>query len=315
MVQTAFTIALKAVTDDALEQLKSKNPNQTLRHILLNGKFEDFFDDLGPVIQHLLRNEKVAIPGSVVQYYETLSNELTQAYLRSRESLVSPEVLKDLRQTELVAKPGAPESDFQLFARRCVLNVFEFCLNEYTLVERFFYHDRTVWSERSDMVKWDTISRNAETMEQMRLSYINSLHAVLTPYLTKGDLDRICNLINWLETTYLGASETEEEHLHRRSAQFYLDKHLWPLCDSLFINTARELERFKPSLNDLKLGGAKSNASQNVGNDIEISHPDQMTAPSVSTAYPTVKTAVRLLILYNESSHERPVSHPLLLLN
>jgi hypothetical protein len=315
MVSSTFTTALKAVTDDALEELKSKNPNQTLRNILLYGRFEDFFDSLEDNIKHLLRDEKASYTEPVRQCYDTLFRELTQAFMRCRESIVGPEVLKDLRQVEI--NQAKPDSDFQLFARRCCLNVFELCLDEYLLIERFFFHTST-WSEHFDEGKLVSVGRYAEELEQMRLSHIKTLDAFLTPYLIKGDLDRICNLIYWLETTFLGSAETRQERIQRINANVLLRDHLWPLCDSLFIKAARDLERFKPSADDLRIGGVqsgttgKSNTVPNIGTEIEIANDPKTPAPSVSTAYPTVKTAVRLLVLYNESTHERPASHLLL---
>lgn len=317
MVQSTFFTALKEVTDKALEQLKSDNLNETQSHVLLYGNFEDFFDALGSNIQHLLRDDKVPISGSVAQLYKTLSQELTQAFIRSRYSLVSPQVSKALRQTEIIAKPESPESDFQLFARRCVLNVFEFCLQEHALFLRFFLrdgHDR-IWSQRAESVKLDTTNDNAVELDQIRKSYIDTLYAFLEKYL-KGDLIRVCNLITYLESTYLGYGESEEEYIHKLSATFLLSKHLWPLCDFSFIEAAKDLQRFRPSADDLKIGGTqsggskKSNANQNVDTNVEIAHDPRTPAASVSTAYPTVKTAVHLLILYNEGTHERNVSHP-----
>lgn len=102
--------------------------------------------------------------------------------------------------------------------------------------------------------------------------------------------------------------------INEASATFLLTKHLYPLCDSLFIEAAKALQRFRPSADDLKIGGAqlsgkKISATKSDGTDVEIANDPQTPAHAVSTAYPTVKTAVRLLILYNEH-HENVFNRP-----
>jgi hypothetical protein len=93
-----------------------------------------------------------------------------------------------------------------------------------------------------------------------------------------------------------------------------LSEFLWPLSDSLFIKAASEFEHFKPSADDLKIGGLvpeeskKFDAVQKVDNNIQIANDPQTPAAPVSTAYPTVKTAVSLLVMYNDSMYDRPVS-------
>lgn len=182
MVQSSFLAEMKAVYDKAAKDLQNSNLNETQRHILLYSNFEDFLDALGPNTQHLLRDGNVGSSGSVIELYKNLSRELTQAFIKSRTSLVSPQVSHKLRQTETNAKPGSPESDFQLFARRCVLEVFESCQQEHTLFLKFFV---------GGAASGNPLSAKDHEVElvQIRKLYIDSLYTSLDKHL-KGDLER-----------------------------------------------------------------------------------------------------------------------------
>jgi hypothetical protein len=333
MIQMAFTSAVKAVTDEVSKQLKAKDQSETAQYILLYGKYEDIVTSLGPQVERLLKTAEYTFGGKeahgsrhqrsrpcpYIQQYHSLFNQLAQAYIKCREP-VGPLVSKNLRQ--FASSEPKPEIDFQLFARRCVIHVFDVCHNELKLTDRFFF-DGPLLTDYSDDIPLNAAANYAEQLEQNRLSHVKTLYTFLTPYLINGDLHRVCDLINWLESMYPVATyknpdaRDTQQNAHRSTALFLLSEHLWPLCDSLFIKAASEFQHYKPSVEDLTIGASpseelkKSDVSQKVDADIEIAHDPQTPAHSVSTAYPTVKTAVRLLIMYNEhneSTYDRPVS-------
>lgn len=311
-----FSSALREVLDNVSKELKSKDQNETTQYILLYGKYESIIENLGPQVEKLLttgefafgRNGDDTHRSSYVQQYHELYKQISEAYLKSRDP-VGPLVSKNLRLFS--TNDPKPETDFQLFARRCVQYVFDICQNELKLVEKFFDGGPLLaaYPESSN-----ASTNYAEKLEQNRLSHVKALHTFLTPYLSNGDLHRICDLVNWLETMYLAAAESNEEkdssqEAHKSAAQMLLSDHLWPLSDALFIKAASELEHFKPSPDDLKIGISEDSSKSSASQKVQIAHDAGIPAASVSTAYPTVKTAVGLLVMYNESMFDRPVSY------
>jgi len=319
----AFSSAMKEVSDDVAQQLKGKKPNETTQYILLYGKYEDVVEGLGNQIKQLLGSAEYAFGSKgagrarspYVQIYHELFRQITEAYLRGRE-LVGPLVLENLRQ--YATEEPLPDKDFLSFARRCTQHVFDVCKNEMELIDKFFFNGPLL-QDYANGEPTDLLANYAEKLENNRLSHLKVLATFLTPYLSSGDLHCVCDLLSWLETTYL-SHDTEEDsdnhqNIYRPTAHVLLTEHLWPLSDSLFITAAAKLEHFKPTADDLKVGSVTPEKSkgdsggQNLENDIQIANDAQASTP-VSTAYPTVKTAVSLLVMYNESVFDRPVSDP-----
>lgn len=316
---------MKEVSDEVSKQLKAKDQTETAQYILSYGNFESVMERLGPQVEELLKTARFAFArkGGIhhrslyVEKYHELFRQVTDSYLRSRDH-VGPLLLTNLRK--FATTEPKPETNFQLFARRCVQHVFEVCQNELKLFESFFING-PILANYSGVERWSSVANYADLLEQNRLSHLKTLFTFMTPYLTDEDLHRISELVNWLEITYPVFIESEHEREgqqnDRSTVLFLLREHLWPLCDSLFIKAARQLEYYKPSADDLKIGGPppgefkKSNASQNVDTDIKNGHDAQTPSLSDSTVYPTVKTATSLLLMYNESLFDRPVSYPL----
>ena len=166
------------------------------------------------------------------QYHE-LFRQIVDSYLKSREP-VGQVVQKNLKK---FAGSGVQDDDFKLFVRRCVQYVFDICENELKLINRFFVGG-PILKQYPDLSSWNTYGKYTEKLEQNRLSHIKSLYTFLTSYLGTGDLHRICDLINWLELTYLDSSDGDEDpdipQEHGAVAQFLLSEYLWPLSDTLF---------------------------------------------------------------------------------
>jgi hypothetical protein len=168
------------------------------------------------------------------------------------------------------------------------------------------------------MVFWNKTANYAERLHDNALSHLVTLNTFLTPYLSHGDLQRICYLVNWLETTYISSGDEESDagqtaDGRRWIAQVLLSKYLWPTMDLLFIKAAGEIEQFKPSQEDLRfatkyipLAGERKKSSTGQIAAEKSGDPD-LQAPTALNAYPTVQTAVKLLVMYNEGSYDRPV--------
>lgn len=262
------------------------------------------------------KGDKKASSPYVHQYHE-LYNQLLDTFLLCRVP-VGTLVSKNLRK--FAAKEKA-ETDFESFTRLCVQHVLDICHNEQKLVTQFF-QDGPLLADYQPLEAYTKSSEYAGRLENNILSHLETLHTFLLPYLSNGDLQRICDLVNWLETMYVSSSDDEIDNGHlgdgRRSiAQALLDKYLWKSLDTLFLKAASEIEHFKPTQEDLRVT-AKATVITNETSKLSNGQDGRVQvhggqAPLVSTSYPTVKTAVKLLVLYNEGGYDRPASQPLLL--
>jgi conserved oligomeric Golgi complex subunit 3 len=318
----AFSSTLREVSDDISKQLKSKEQNETTEYILLYGKFEAIIEKLGSPLDKLLhtsefafgRNDDGVNRSAYIQQWHDLYKQLVDAFLKSREPL-APLVLKNLRK--LTANEPKSDTEFERFARSSVQYVFDICRNELKLVETFFGSGPILAQYSARNMQYSYM----DTLEQNRLSHVKTLHSALAPYLSSGDLRRVVDLVNWVETMCLAPVDDEEEsefpnESDKSAAHVLLSDHLWPLSDTLFIKAASDLELFKPTPDNLKIeisndtSHADESGKVNTGDDPKVQIGNATHAdPAVSSAYPTVKTAVSLLIMYNDSKYDRPVSY------
>ena len=304
------------------KQLKAKDQNETAEYILLYGKYETILSNLGSPIKKLLKTTEFAFGeigsksrSSYIGQWHELYRQLLESYIKAREP-VGPQVLKNLRK--FAVTDPKPDTDFKSFARRCVQYVFDICHNERALLESFF-QDGPLLADYQDLSPWNKSGDYADKLEENRVSHLATLHNLLTPYLSNGDLQRICGLISWLETMYMATNDEDLENDRSRedrraTAQALLSKHLWPLSDALFLKAATEIQYFKPSQDDLNFtikpaaAFADEKTANGHGVDGKVQIYDSRTS-TVSNAFPTVKTAVKLLVMYNDGVYDRPVSH------
>jgi hypothetical protein len=313
LVQMAVSSSLREVSTESAKQLQTKDNTDTAEYILLYGKYETIVNSLGSPVEKLLTTGDFAFEGQKAAYvtqWRDFYNQLVDNYIKSREP-VSALIAKKLSK---FAAETSPHKDFRGLARRCVQYVFEVCHNELTLAETFF-QDGDHWNKDSEL---------AEKIEQNRFSHLLTLHNFLVPHLRDGDLSLACNLIGWLEATYLMSNEDEDYNMDRKrdsqrlTAHVLLEKHLWPLSDGLFLKAAKGMEFFKPTQQDLQVTGNQSARRANKGkapelteaSESELQNGDEghsFATPGMENAFPTVKTAVKLLVMYNDRVYDRPV--------
>ncbi len=195
-----------------MKDLKAKEHNETAEYILLYGKYETVYENLGHSVQKLLKSADFAFgqkgddtaTGPYVHQYHELYNQLIDAFLKSREP-VGTLVLKNLRK---IATKEKPETDFEHFARLCVQHVLDICHNEQKLVTQFF-QDGPLLADYQPLDAYSKSIEYAGKLENNILSHLETLHTFLLPYLSNGDLQRICDLVNWLETMYMASNDDE----------------------------------------------------------------------------------------------------------
>ena len=311
MVQIAFTTALREVSDDVARQLKAKDHSETAEYILLYGKYENIMSNLGPEVEKLFMTDDFAFAQSgdpkpqapYVYLWHNFYSQVLETYFKSREP-VGPLILKNLRK--FAAREPTPEKDFKTFARRCAQYVFDICDNEWSLVERFF-RNGPLFALYPTLTQNDKVVDYVARLEDNQLLHLSTLHNFLVPYLNSGDLERTCDFTTWLETMDMSPSDGDFEGDRKPIVQGLLSKHLWPYSDGRFLDAAKAIESFKPTPEDLII--TKTKAAQKVAatpavdDDIYNTHDTP-----VSNAFPTVKTTVKLLILYNDGAYDRPVS-------
>lgn len=294
-------------------------------YVLVYGRFKTAKDSLSAPLKAILDTTEFAFQQNglrdgvnrsphVALYRETF-DKLIQSYLQSR-SLVRKLVSETLKQYS--SGNPSPSTDFQAFARKCILFVLEICDNEDILACHFFVGGALMGDRQASTARqeaWDMTSRYAdELMKESRL-HLATLLNFLEPYLRNGNLNRICGISTWLKSTFVATDVvySKKDNGKRNAAQAFLSDHLWPLADELFIKTASEIANFKPSTTDLKttnlnqpVAGTKRPGSSGSGDHLSTG---ASAIPGILYAYPTVKTAVDLLLLYSESMHESTVCH------
>lgn len=312
LVQISFTSALREVSDDVARQLKSKEQSETAEYILLYGKYETIMSNLGPQVEKLFMTEDFAFGQSgdgkldapYIHQWHVFYGQILETYFRSREP-VGPLILKNLRK--FAAKDPKPEVDFKSFTRRCAQYVFDICDNEWSLVERFF-RNGPLFAHYPGLLHGDKPIDYIARLEENQLSHLTTLHAFLAPYLSTGDLQRVCDFTTWLETMDLSPTDGEFEGDRRPVVQVLLSQHLWPLSDTMFLKSAKEIEHYRPTAEDLTVTKTKTAAKMVTSTNDADEEIFNSHNPPVSNAFPTVKTAVKLLILYNDGAYDRPVS-------
>ncbi|RFU28388.1 hypothetical protein B7463_g7941, partial [Scytalidium lignicola] len=321
LIQTAFASNLREVTDEVVKQTRDKEHSETAEYALFYGKFESLVDRLGPPLVKFLTTDEFAFGhcddhvrrGAYVLSYHFLFNQLLEEYIKSRQFVV-PLVQRKLKK--YATSTPSPETEFKLFSRRCVQYVLDICHNEAKLTEDIFQSGPLMIEYQPEKIVGSVAEKSSyvERLQKGFAVHITTLVNFLKPYLGNRDLHRVADLIGWLETMYMSASEGNDDvdrplEDHRKAAYILLNEHLWPLSDSLFIAAAAELEHFKPTEEDLELptivNGRTKSKSQRVSENSSAQNGSSVSG-GVSTAYPTVKSAIDLLILYNESRFERP---------
>jgi hypothetical protein len=306
------------------KQLGEKDHSQTTEYALLYGKIEVIIQQLGLALAKLLTTADFAFSpqyeGQVhrapyeQQYYQFF-NDVLEEFVKVRQ-IVGTLVQKNLRKFTAI-KPS-PETEFEFFARNCVQYVLEICHNEVELANTIFLKGPLV-KDYVPLGSMTTYGSYADKLDSNIKSLVTILFKFLEPYLSKGKLHQICDLLSWVDTMYM-SSEVDDDNNDRsnedlrRFAQFLLTEHLWPLADASFNRAIADLEHFRPSAGDLTTSAIgtdltrvdedeKPNGGSNLGtnaNNLTDHRAHTLLGPGLANAYPTVKIAVNLLVMYKD---------------
>lgn len=321
LVQKVFSSAFKDVTEEVIKELRIKDHNETSEFILLYGRYETIQAKLGSQFERLLKTEDFVFgknndgknTSSYVQHYHDLWHGILEVYIKNREA-VTWRVAENLKNFIATRKP---ETDFQAFARHAVLYVIDICHNEQNLIMRNF-QGGPLLADYGTSDGWQTNTNYSVKLEELVYSHLKSLHSIISPYLDNDNLERICGLVNWLETfCFISADDLYDLDTSINDqaviGKAYLSKYLWKSMDDIFIKAAMRIQLHKPSAEECDVyrvstmnfnsSSSKQSTEDGAGCSFE-NHGKNL----ISSAYPTVKRAVELMVSYNDGLADRPVS-------
>lgn len=191
LVRNTFMAGAKNVTDEVAKRINDKqnHVNDTLLSSLLYAKFRvdaPLMKDLGLEIQ------KRAVPPADAEVgtegeYQSLMNELHQAFAACRTRLVLPIVQQKI--TEIATIPTS--KDLVAFAKSSITYVRGVCLDEFELWEEWFHGQRGVY---------DFLEALCEPLfDQLRPRIIHE---------TK--LSKLCSLVTLIQTRYIDNDDEDE---------------------------------------------------------------------------------------------------------
>jgi len=300
LVRNTFMAGARDVTNDVGRRIvdKQMNVNDTLLSSLLYAKFRvdaPLMKDLGLEIQKRAVPPADAEPGTEGEY-QSLMNELHQAFAACRTKLVLPIVQQ--KMAEIATSPSS--KDLVAFARSSMTYIRGVCLDEFELWEEWFHGQRGVY---------DFLETICEPLfDQLRPRVIHE---------TK--LSKLCSLVTLLQTRYINADDEDEApdptQLDFASlVQPVLEDAQTRLVFRTLALLRDEIEYYKPSTADLDyphrvseaptpisaapLSGRKtSNIAGSIEDDSgdEAAHDPWSRNRLLNNSYPTLPRAIRLL--------------------
>lgn len=191
LVRNTFMTGAKEVTDEVSRRINDKqlNVNESLLSSLLYAKFRvdaPLMKDLGLEIQKRAVPPADAEPGTEGEY-QSLMNELHQAFAACRTRLVLPMVQQKI--AEIATAPAS--KDLVAFARSSITYVRGVCLDEFELWAEWFHGQRGLYEFLEALCE--------PLFDQLRPRIIHE---------TK--LSKLCSLVSLIHNRYVDRDEDDE---------------------------------------------------------------------------------------------------------
>ncbi|KAL2117441.1 hypothetical protein VTJ04DRAFT_7101 [Mycothermus thermophilus] len=284
LLEVGFVNHLTKVSNEISRQIAATQ-SESARHALAYGRFEEMLLDsysLIPNVQTVVRNaydpygQPLSSSPHAATYANTASN-LFRSYYAARERDLKPIIQHDLDVFRAEAKESV-ETAARNFVKQC----FERADNEASLFQAIFSLDAHYSTDPDSAFVVLKSPRMVLTGANVA-PIASNLQAVLQG----SDLRTVCNLVGWIMHEYLLAEYDEEEmSLTGRSrglAARLLEEHLWAFTDGLFeAEITKTITKAPVPQEALKIGPIT---------DGDIS----------SNAFPHVKKALELLVLFDQS--------------
>ena len=309
LLEVGFTARLEKVSSEISKQIAATQSEST-RHALAYGRFEEILIASFSLIPNIHRvvqrayDPHTGLPKQQLNFdiYANTVNNLFHAYWVIRERDLKPIV-----QTELEAFKTEAKDGLETAARNFVKQSFERSFNEQNLFRKIFGLEVHFSADpKSAFVALkNSHQRNAQLVSASNVAPV-AIH--LQAALQGVELQTVANLVGWITSEYLileyadGGSDggdVDDEKMSpfavhcREITSRLLVEHLWAFVDAFFeAEIAKSITKAVVAPDALKIGPVVN------GN-------------GASNAFPQVKKAIELLVLFDQSMpKERCVSSP-----
>lgn len=285
LLDVGFTARLEKASTDISAKIAASQ-SESARHALAYGRFEELMTSsysLIPNIQKVILNAYDEAgnlkEGPTVDIYSNTVKSLFQAYLGVRDRDLKPVVQQELDTLKSDGKSTSAETACRNFVKQC----FERSYSEALLFTKIFAIDP----------QYNADPNSAFTvLKAHHRSLVNPINVVpiassIQTALQQSDLHIICSVIGWATNEYLLLEYDEEEtgfaaHCRELTARL-LTEHLWAFADAAFeAELVKSISRPAVNPDTLTIGPVTNGVAS-------------------SNAYPPVKRAVELLVLFDQS--------------
>lgn len=293
LLEVGFAARLEKASSEISAKIAASQ-SESARHALAYGRFEELITasySLIPNIQKVVLSAYEqfgnAKEGPVFDIYSNTVKSLFQAYLAVRDRDLRPLIQQELDAFRTEVKGTSAETASRNFVKQC----FERSYSEASLFTRIFAIDPQYSTDPNSLYT---------VLKSYHRSLVNAINVVplatnLQAVLQPSDLQTICSVVGWAMNEYLLLEYDEEQtgfaaHCRELTARL-LTEHLWVFTDAAFeAEIAKSISRPPVNPDTLTIGPVTSGVAS-------------------SNAYPPVKRALELLVLFDQSMpKERCVS-------
>lgn len=296
LLEVGLQNRLDKVSTDISRQILGTQ-SESARHALAYGRFEEMMLDsywLIPNVQKVVHQaydqSGNALSGPNVDIYSNTANNIFQAYIAARDRDLKPIIQHDLD----IFKKEAKDASVETASRNFVKQSFERSYNEAMLFAKIFAVEPHYSTDPNSA--FVTLKSHQRVM--VNATNVVPIASNLQSALQTADLQTICNILGWITNEYLISDYDDEESAFTRHCQELaarlLAEHLWLFTDNAFeAEITKSISKVTVMADSLKIGPVVDGVAS-------------------SNAYPPVKRALELLIMFDQSMpKERCVSFPL----
>lgn len=284
LLEHGFTSRLDKASADISPKIAASK-SESARHALAYGRFEELLSEsysLLPNVRKVVLNAYdefgYARLGPNFDVYSNTVNSIFQAYLSVRDRDLRPIIQKDFDAFRTEAKGDSVEPA----ARNLIKQCFERSYSEMNLFSRIFSVEPQYNSDATSV--YGVLKSNQRSMVNPVniIPIANNLQTALQPV----SLQTTCDVIGWAMNEYLSPDYDDDEtgfsrHCRELTARL-LTEHLWAFTDAAFETEITKTIAKAPLTPETLTIGPVTNGIAS------------------SNAYPPVKRALELLILFDQ---------------
>lgn len=293
LLEVGLQHRLEKVSADISRQIVATK-SESARHALAYGRFEEMMLDsysLIPNVQKVIHQaydtSGNALSGTNYEIYANTANNIFESYIAARDRDLRPIIQHDLD----MFKKEAKEASVETASRNFVKQSFERSYNEAMLFAKIFAVEPHYSTDPNSA--FVTLKSHQRVM--VNATNVVPIASNLQSALQTAELQTICNILGWITNEYLVTDYEDEESAFTRHCQELaarlLAEHLWQFTDAAFeAEIAKSISKVTVLPDALKIEPVVDGVAS-------------------SNAYPPVKRAVELLVMFDQSMpKERCVS-------